>query len=378
MPSEQTPKQKDLRIYRGLTLSADKLPTPQEQQQHLDHIPPPPPWRTFGLSIEEWKNEKEKEKEQEKEAKSKNSQQSAGNIDPRALGFVASKERVEVALVNAALCLRRPLLIEGNPGSGKTSLAYAVAYELGLAGPYRWSIVSRTTLKDGLYAYDAIGRLQETSLLRQKVGEKGKITEPDVGNYLRLGPMGMAFHQSRPGRPAVLLIDEIDKSDIDMPNDLLHIFEEGFFEIPELARLKNDSQEVLPYRSQGDDSDAKIPIEKGFVQCREFPLVLMTSNETREFPPAFLRRCLRLSLKQPDTEDGFYQILEKRFDSEHLKKLDEPARKLIQEFLDRIKKKDAKLATDQLLNAVYLLLQGKLTEENRQFLLDTIFKSLSG
>jgi MoxR-like ATPase len=233
-------------------------------------------------------------------------------------------------------------------------------------------------LKDGLYAYDAIGRLQETSLLRQKVGEKGKITEPDVGNYLRLGPMGMAFHQSRPGRPAVLLIDEIDKSDIDMPNDLLHIFEEGFFEIPELARLKNDSQEVLPYRSQGDDSDAKIPIEKGFVQCREFPLVLMTSNETREFPPAFLRRCLRLSLKQPDTEDGFYQILEKRFDSEHLKKLDEPARKLIQEFLDRIKKKDAKLATDQLLNAVYLLLQGKLTEENRQFLLDTIFKSLSG
>jgi MoxR-like ATPase len=105
----------------------------------------------------------------------------------------------------------------------------------------------------------------------------------------------------------------------------------------------------------------------------------MTSNEAREFPPAFLRRCLRLSLKQPDTEDGFYQILEKRFDSKHLKKLDEPARKLIQEFLDRIKKKDAKLATDQLLNAVYLLLQGdNLTEENRQFLLDTIFKSLSG
>ncbi|GAB1539263.1 hypothetical protein NUACC21_19290 [Scytonema sp. NUACC21] len=206
MPSEQTPRQQDLRIYRGLTLSADKLPTPKEQQQHLDRIPPPPPWRTFGLSVEEWKREKE--------AKSKNSQQSTGKIDPRALEFVASKEAVE--LVNAALCLRRPLLIEGNPGSGKTSLAYAVAYELGLPGPYRWSIVSRTTLKDGLYAYDAIGRLQETSLLRQKVGEKGEIAEPDVGKYLRLGPMGMAFHQSRPGRPAVLLIDEIDKSDIDM------------------------------------------------------------------------------------------------------------------------------------------------------------------
>ncbi|MEC4813224.1 MAG: MoxR family ATPase [Scytonema sp. PMC 1069.18] len=365
MPNDQTPEEKDLRIYRGLTLSADNLPTPEEQQQHLDRIPPPPPWRTFGLSVEDWN----------KEAKSKNSQQSTGEIDPRALEFVASKEAVE--LVNAALCLRRPLLIEGNPGSGKTSLAYAVAYELGLPGPYRWSIVSRTTLKDGLYAYDAIGRLQETSLLRQKVGENGEITEPDVGKYLRLGPMGMAFHQSRPGRPAVLLIDEIDKSDIDMPNDLLHIFEEGFFEIPELARLEKESQEVLPYRRQRDDSDAKIPIEKGFVQCQEFPLVFMTSNEAREFPPAFLRRCLRLSLKQPDTEDGFYQILEKRFDSEHLKQLDEPARRLIKNFLDRIQKKDAKLATDQLLNAVYLLLQGdNLTQEHRQFLLDTIFKPL--
>ncbi|AUB42334.1 MoxR-like ATPase [Nostoc flagelliforme CCNUN1] len=293
------------------------------------------------------------------------------------MGFVASEQALE--LVNAALCLRRPLLIEGNPGSGKTSLAYAVACELGLPGPYRWSIVSRSTLKDGLYAYDAIGRLQETSLLRQKVGQTSEITEPEVGNYLRLGAMGMAFHQSQPGRPAVLLIDEIDKSDIDMPNDLLHIFEEGFFEIPELARLQSDDVKVLSYRSQRDESGGKITIKKGFVQCREFPLVFMTSNEAREFPPAFLRRCLRLSLRQPNTEDDFYQILEKRFGSKELKQLDKPARKLIQNFLDRIQKKDVKLATDQLLNAVYLLLQGdNLTQDERQFLLDTIFKSLSG
>jgi len=189
--------------------------------------------------------------------------------------------------------------------------------------------------------------------------------------------MGMAFYRSRPGRPAVLLIDEIDKSDIDMPNDLLHIFEEGFFEIPELTRLKTGNQSVLPYRGQQDDSEEKIPIDRGCVSCQEFPLVFMTSNEAREFPPAFLRRCLRLRLEQPNKEDDFYRILEQRFPPESLNQLDEPARNLIREFLDRIKRKD-KLATDQLLNAVYLLLQGNDLTDPDSKLLDTIFKSLQG
>ncbi|NEQ17069.1 MAG: AAA family ATPase, partial [Moorea sp. SIO3E2] len=165
MPKDPTSDQQDHRIYRGLTLSAESRPTPEEQQQHLSRMPPPPPWRTFGLSVEQWREK----------AESQNTQDIVRKINPRALGFVPTKQAVE--LVNAALCLRRPLLIEGNPGSGKTSLAYAVAAELGLPGPYRWSIVSRTTLKDGLYAYDAIGRLQEVSLLRQQVGNTERIKE---------------------------------------------------------------------------------------------------------------------------------------------------------------------------------------------------------
>lgn len=386
MANEPAPERKDLRIYRGLTLIADSWPGPEEQQQHLDLIPPPPPWRTFGLSAEEWtqkaklgRSESKSSTEQEGSGKSETEKggQTFRKFDPRALGFVVEEKAVE--LVNAALCLRRPLLIEGNPGSGKTSLAYSVASELGLPGPYRWSIVSRTTLKDGLYTYDAIGRLQEASLVEIRAKETGEVKEPEIGNYLRLGPMGMAFYRSRPGRPAVLLIDEIDKSDIDMPNDLLHIFEEGFFEIPELSRLGSDEEWVLPYRSHREDSGEKIAIAGGCVQCEEFPLVMMTSNEAREFPPAFLRRCLRLYLKQPDTAEGFYKILENRFKSESLKPLEGPARKLINEFIERVNKQNRVIATDQLLNAVYLLLRGDdLTGENRKILLDTIFQSLKG
>lgn len=354
-------------IYQGHMINQDEVLDAQQQLAQLSKIPPPPPWRTFGKSLTDWKSEA---------GKIKTSHLSTHPHDFKGRGFVASESMKE--LVNAALCLRRPLLIEGMPGAGKTSLAYAVAQELGLPGPFRWSIVSRTRLQDGLYSYDAIGRLQETSRLRQETGETGQIETPDVGDYLRLGPMGMAFYLSKPRLPAVLLIDEIDKSDIDMPNDLLHIFEEGFFEIPELSRLKSPKADILPYRRQGETQKLKkVPIKQGFVQCQEFPLVLMTSNDAREFPPAFLRRCLRLSLQQPDNVSDFYRILNQRFSPEVLSQMDEPAKALITEFLRRIQTENYRLATDQLLNAVYLLLQGQdLNQTDRKTLLDSIFKSI--
>ena len=128
----------------------------------------------------------------------------------------------EIQLVNTALYLRRPLLVTGDPGVGKSTLAYAVAHKLGLGPVMRWPITTRSTL----YHYDLIGRLREN--LRRIRGEALPAEEDDIGTQIRLRPSERHCWPYR--RPRVLLIDEIDKSDIDLPNDLLNVFEEGEFD----------------------------------------------------------------------------------------------------------------------------------------------------
>jgi MoxR-like ATPase len=169
--------------------------------------------------------------------------------------------------VNLAIFLeKRPLLLKGEPGCGKTRLAQAVAHELGL--PYEpWYIKSTSRARDGLYTYDAVRRLHDAQLVR--MGEESKSKVDNLNNYIQLGPLGRALEN--PQR-TVVLIDEIDKADIDFPNDLLRELDEQKFTIEET----------------GKEVKANFP-----------PIVFVTSNDEKDLPDAFLRRCLFYYIEFP-------------------------------------------------------------------------------
>ena len=267
-------------------------------------------------------------------------------------------ERQHANVVNAALYLRRPLLVTGPAGTGKSSLARAVAHELRLGELLRWPVNSRSTVKDALYQYDAIGRLRETTLSREVVEH-----EPSIGTFVRLGPLGTALVSAT---PRCLLIDEMDKGDVDLPNDLLTVFERGAFNIPELTRLPADMADV---EVQTDDDGGTVHVHQGRVRCTEFPVVVITSNGERDFPPAFLRRCIRLQLPVPD-EQRLRDIVAAHLGEEALRAADD----LIETFLRR--RAPGELATDQLLNAVYLRTGG--VDMNAEGLLDAVLHQLTG
>ena len=329
-------------IYRG---------TGQSLDGEL-RLPDPPPWRSFtGAPLDD---EADQISAQSGEAQEASSARRLGR-HRQAMTYRADDQ--EVNLVNLALYLRRPLLITGQPGVGKSTLAYSVAHELKLGPVLRWPITSRSTLLDGLYQYDAVGRLQEVSLQREAArapgARSGRRAQPrapiDIGAYVRLGPLGTALLPRR--RPRALLIDEIDKSDIDLPNDLLNLFEEGEFVIPELARLKQPEVVV-----KTADLDGTAKLRGGRVRCHDFPFVVLTSNNERDFPRAFLRRCIRLEITPPS------RVKLARMVAAHL----EPAapeeakmrEDLIAEFLRKQQEDGAILANDQLLNALQMAAAG--------------------
>ncbi|HMK72587.1 MAG TPA: MoxR family ATPase [Myxococcaceae bacterium] len=165
--------------------------------------------------------------------------------------------------VNAAITLERPLLVKGEPGTGKTLLADAIATAVG-APLLSWNVKSTTRAQDGLYVYDTVQRLYDS-----RFGD-GDIR--DIRRYIRFGPLGEAF---RSAERVVLLIDEVDKADLEFPNDLLHELDRMRFRI-----LETDEEVVARHR----------------------PVVVVTSNNEKELPDAFLRRCVFHFIDFPDRE----------------------------------------------------------------------------
>lgn len=232
--------------------------------------------------------------------------------------YVATED-LRVA-VNAAITLERPLLVKGEPGTGKTVLAREVARSLGLP-LIEWHVKSTTKAQQGLYEYDAVSRLRDSQLGDERVR--------DIANYIRRGKLWEAFEaETRP----VLLIDEIDKADIEFPNDLL---------------LELDRMEFHVYET-GET-----------VRATRRPVVIITSNNEKELPDAFLRRCFFHYIRFPDA-DTMQAIVDVHFPGLKKRLLDEALR-IFFEIRDvpGLKKKPS---TSELLDWIKLLLNEDIDE----------------
>lgn len=231
--------------------------------------------------------------------------------------YVATRE-LQVA-VNAAITLQKPLLIKGEPGTGKTLLAYEVAESLGKR-LITWNIKSSTTAQQGLYEYDAVSRLRDSQL--------GDGDVNDIAHYIKKGKLWEAFEA---GSEVVLLIDEIDKADIEFPNDLLQELDRMEFYCYELRKT---------------------------IKAVSRPIVIITSNNEKELPDAFLRRCFFHYISFPDKET-MQQIVAVHYPTLEEKLLGEAMRLFYG--IREIKALKKKPSTSELIDWIKLLLMGRVT-----------------
>lgn len=231
--------------------------------------------------------------------------------------YVATRE-LQVA-VNAAVTLQKPLLIKGEPGTGKTLLAYEVAAALG-KNLITWNIKSSTTAQQGLYEYDAVSRLRDSQL------NEGNVN--DIAQYIKKGKLWEAFEA---GDDVVLLIDEIDKADIEFPNDLLQ----------ELDRMEFYCYEL-----------------RQTIRAVRRPIVIITSNNEKELPDAFLRRCFFHYISFPSKET-MQQIVNVHYPALEEKLLGEAMRMFYG--IREVKALKKKPSTSELIDWIKLLLMGKIT-----------------
>ncbi len=345
-------------------------------------MPDPPPWRSFDGPEDSDYRVPELTPDQRRRGAS-------FRLPRDEDGKITHQGKQVLLAVNAAIHLRRPLLVTGQPGVGKSSLAFSIAHELGLGRVLWWPVTPRSELEQGLYRYEALDRLRDSEA---KTGS--------AEDYITLGPLGTAFVPLT--RPRVLLIDEIDKSDLQLPNELLHLFEEGAFTIPQLRRenrkrtkrmdqgtnkiVKDKQEELQDKPAQLDTDDAYMParIQGGKVQCRAFPIVVMTSNDERDFPPAFYRRCIRVEMPIPTQQSALYDLIDAQFGKDWSNGTwkDSPLLSdLINHFLPSHASSTAgqHRAVDQFLNAAHLLMgvKGGPSGKDAEALRQILFRPLS-
>jgi MoxR-like ATPase len=202
--------------------------------------------------------------------------------------YVASAATSEI--VNIAVDLRRPLLVEGEPGCGKTQLAYSIAAEKGLGDIVKIAVKSTSRAQDLLYRFNGLRRLQEA---QDRRNEQARLVYP----YLSLGSLGSVI-QARQRK--VVLIDEIDKADIDFPNDLLDVLDSFEFQIDDLPPEEEDACRAKRGFGRTVSGDRQLP-----------PIIVITSNREKRLPEPFLRRCLYLRIKFPETVDELRAIVKR-------------------------------------------------------------------